>query len=167
MKKALLLNSTYEVLSFVSDRKVFKFLALDKVEIISSWDEEVQFGKDLIKYPSVIKLKSFVKIKFIKNNFSRRVVIKRDQYCCKYCGDKLTSANLTIDHILPKSRGGLTSYNNCVVCCQLCNGKKANRTPEEAGLILLGGNSFSAPMRSHLLNHGDFWHESWDEFIFN
>jgi hypothetical protein len=165
MKKTLLLNSTYEVLSFVSDRKVFKFLALDKVEVISSWDEDIKFGKDIIKYPSVLRLKNFVKIKFRKNVFSRKAVIKRDQYCCQYCGETLTNVNLTIDHIIPKSRGGATSFANCVVCCQYCNNKKSNLTPEEAGMKLLQNNLASILMRVYLVSSGDYWHEDWNDFL--
>ena len=165
MKKTLLLNSTYEVLCFIAERKVFKFLSKDKVEVISSWDDDVRFGSTNIKHPSIVRLKSFVKIRFIKSNFSRRAVIKRDQYCCRYCGEKLTSTNLTIDHILPKSRGGVTSYTNCVVCCQLCNGKKSNRTPEEAGMVLLGSHDSSVPNMSYLMSYGDYWHDDWEKFI--
>jgi hypothetical protein len=71
------------------------------------------------------------------NRASKRGVIERDHSCCQYCGQKFTAAELTLDHVLPKSRGGKNTWENFVAACHKCNNKKADRTPEEAGMKLL------------------------------
>lgn len=67
--------------------------------------------------------------------FSRRNIFRRDRYACQYCGCQPGPSELTIDHVLPKSRGGVSNWENCLLACVACNAKKANRTPEEARMI--------------------------------
>jgi len=94
----------------------------------------IQTAKVRISVPEVILLSDYDKIPLLNPLFSKRNVLKRDKYTCQYCGVQIK--DLTIDHVLPKSRGGATSWGNVVTACQECNHKKANRTPEEAGLTL-------------------------------
>ena len=68
--------------------------------------------------------------------FSRRNVFKRDRYTCQYCGKQPGSEELTIDHVVPRSQGGLSTWENCVLACIECNARKANRTPEQAHMPL-------------------------------
>jgi len=68
--------------------------------------------------------------------FSRRNVFKRDHVTCQYCGARPGSEELTIDHVIPRAQGGLTTWENCVLACVACNARKANRTPEQAGMKL-------------------------------
>jgi 5-methylcytosine-specific restriction endonuclease McrA len=165
-KKTLLLNASYEVLSFIAERKAFKLLCKDKVEIISSWDEVVNFGRERIHHPAILRLKNHVKRNYFNSNFSRKALVKRDKSSCQYCGRKLSAAQITIDHVLPKAKGGITSFMNCVVCCHVCNNKKADRTPEQAGMTLLkkpAHPSFSA--HYNVADSQEFWHPDWDDFI--
>lgn len=91
-----------------------------------------------IPVPEVIVLMSYNGVKVKQDTtFSRSKLLKRDNYTCQYCGEKLTGPNLTIDHILPRSRGGQTSWTNCVLACYRCNIKKDDKTPEEAKMKLL------------------------------
>ncbi len=165
-KKTLLLNSSFEVLSFVTERKAFKLLCKDKVEVISSWDEIVNFGVAKVKHPAILRLKNHVKRNYFNSNFSRKALVKRDRSTCQYCGRKLTASQITIDHVKPRAQGGITSFVNCVVCCQECNNKKADRTPEQANMNLFrkpSHPSFSA--NYYVADPQDFWHHDWDDFL--
>lgn len=167
-KKTLLLNASYEVLSFIPERKVFKLLFKDKVEVISAWEDYVAWGPEKIKHPSVLRLKNHVRRNYFNSNFSRKALVKRDRSTCQYCGKKLTASQITIDHVLPRAQGGITSFTNCVVCCQICNNKKADRTPEQAAMALLKRPthpSFSA--HHYVADPQEHWHPDWDDFLGN
>ena len=160
----LVLNQGYEPVSVCSPRKAIILSLLMKAEII-----EVRNGmhihtiSNVFPYPSVIRLFSFVRCpsKFIE--ISRKNVIKRDNYQCQYCGK--AKSDLTIDHVLPRSRGGKDTWENLVTACHSCNSKKGNRTPEEAGMRLL--NKPKKPSYIHLLKQfADISEESWNKFLF-
>jgi len=86
--------------------------------------------------PEVITLNRYDRIPSGEITLSRRNIYKRDKFACQYCGVRLKSEDLTLDHVLPRSRGGETSWTNCVLACMECNKKKDNRTPKEAGMWL-------------------------------
>lgn len=166
-KKTLLLNASYEVLSFIPERKAFKLLCKDKVEVVSSWKDRIQWGQDKqIYHPSILRLKRLVRRNYFNSNFSRKALVKRDRSCCQYCGVKLTASEITIDHVKPKAKGGKTSFMNCVVSCVSCNNHKADRTPEEAGMKLMKKPthpSFAA--HYNISDPQKYWHEDWDDFL--
>jgi 5-methylcytosine-specific restriction endonuclease McrA len=142
---ALLLSHSYEPITFISERKVIKMLCLGKLEILSTWDEQTIISNNKFKYPSVVRLvyKNRWMPKIAK--FNRKAILKRDYFICQYCGYAGTSAQLSIDHVIPRSCGGPNSFDNCVTSCHPCNSKKKNRTPEQAGMKLL--NKPEAPKR--------------------
>lgn len=166
-KKTLLLNASYEVLSFIPERKAFKLLCKDKVEVISTWDDVIVFGQgNNIKHPSILRLKDLVRKNYFNSSFSRKALVKRDKNTCQYCGTKLTASEITIDHVFPRSKGGKTSFLNCVVCCHVCNNKKADRTPEDANMVLL--KKPTHPSFAGHYNVADpqkYWHDDWDDFL--
>lgn len=165
-KKTLLLNASYEVLSFIPERKVFKLLFKDKVEVISSWDDYVTWGAGKVKHPAILRLKNHVRRNYFNSNFSRKALVKRDRNTCQYCVRKLTASQITIDHVLPRAQGGITSFVNCVVSCQDCNNKKAAYTPEQAGMKLLRKPthpSFSA--HYYVADPQEHWHADWDDYM--
>jgi len=165
-KKALLLNATYEVLSFIPEKKVLKLIFKEKAEIISTWGDYIVWGSGKIKFPSILKLKNYVKINHINTNFSRKMLIKRDKNICQYCNKKLFGAQITVDHVLPKSQGGTTSFTNCVISCQNCNSKKANNTPEQANMVLLKKPTHPSYSSTYFIHdYQDQWHSDWDSFI--
>lgn len=167
-KKTLLLNSTYEVLSFISAKKAFKLLCKNKTEVISNWDDVISWGSGKIKHPSILKLKYHVKRNYCMSNFSRKSVVKRDKSTCQYCNKKLTAAQTTIDHVIPKAHGGVTSFNNCVVSCIACNSRKADKTPEQANMLLLSKPTHPTFLISHdITDPQEYWHEDWTSFLSN
>ncbi len=166
MKKTLLLNSSYEVLSFIPERKMYKLLFKDKVEVISTWDDEIAWYAGKLNHPSILKLKNHVRRNHSNINFSRKTLVKRDKSTCQYCSKKLTAAQITVDHVLPKAQGGGTSFNNCVVSCRSCNNKKADRTPDQAGMKLIKKPAHPAFSSYYqIMENIEDWHDDWDNFV--
>lgn len=96
----------------------------------------VQTAAFRLRVPEVVTLQHFDKLPRPVVPFSRRNLFKRDQWTCQYCGTQPGSMDLTIDHVRPRSQGGVSSWENCVLACVSCNRRKADRTPEQAGLRL-------------------------------
>lgn len=168
-KKTLLLNSTYETLSFIGERKTILFLIKGKVESLSFWDDNLQMINGNIKLPSILRLKYYVRRNPGIVNFSRHALVKRDKGECQFCKKRLTPSQITIDHVLPKAQGGGSSFINCVVSCHDCNNKKGNRTPEQANMPLIRKPvhpSFSANLTDNeILLPKDYWHCDWDHYF--
>lgn len=137
--RILKLDANYKPLSFISDRQVVRLIVNDKVDIISFWDEDF-FGS--MKKPAIIRLKSYIRKRPVVPRFNYKAVFKRDLYKCQYTGELLSASQLTIDHVIPKSRGGESSWQNCVTASKDINSVKGNKTPEEAGLKLLGAPNY-------------------------
>lgn len=138
MSKVLLLNNEYEPLNITSWKRAIVLLIKGKAEYIdkiNKLDDYIIIGEYYI--PKTIKLTYEMAIPDPELPFSRENIYLRDDYTCQYCGEKFSAAELTLDHVFPKSRGGKNSWENIVTCCKHCNGEKADRTPEEAGMVLL------------------------------
>lgn len=117
-KSCLVLNYDYRPLNITSTRRAFILVYLDKAHLVSS---------------NVIRLNHMVKMKYLVSLPSKNNIFSRDKNLCGYCG---SPKNLTLDHIIPRSRGGDVSWKNLVTCCYKCNNSKGDRTPDEAGMIL-------------------------------
>ena len=115
------------------------------------------------RVPEVISLACYDKVPSTTVSFSRRNVYRRDRYTCQYCGVQPGTGELTIDHVTPKSRGGDTSWTNCVLACLECNSRKADRSPEQSGLRLKKQPVRPAwqPIYAEYANRV----ESWSKFI--
>ena len=134
----LLLNASYEPLQVVSLRRAIVLLLKEKAEIVEADGAELHSGSLVLPKPSVIRLVYYVKIPSrLHLPLTRKMVLARDNYTCQYCGRQFPKSELTIDHVIPKSRGGETTWDNVVVACRRCNQRKGNRTPKEAGMKLL------------------------------
>jgi 5-methylcytosine-specific restriction endonuclease McrA len=130
----LVLNASYEYLNVTSLRRAIKLLYKEKAEML-----EIVVGESLASagrnhdLPSVIRMNYYIRRPFCEVPLSRRNILERDSHICQYCG----CHGDTIDHILPRSRGGGDSWTNCVCACAPCNRMKKNMTPEEAEMELL------------------------------
>jgi len=160
----LILNQSYEPVSICSAKKAIILIFLTKAEIVAKRDGRVVRSINYsMPFPSVIRLARYIKVPFKKIELSRRNILKRDGFRCQYCGTK--SHELTIDHIIPKSRGGSDSWDNLVSACKSCNNKKADRTPEESGLHLI-----KRPRRPHhilfITQYMGKVDENWKPFLF-
>lgn len=137
MEQVLLLNISYEPLNVINWKKAINMLFLGKVEVIEEYNDEIHSISFTFKMPAVVRMLSMVRKNKSPVKFSRQNIYARDRYTCQYCGVKFTSEELTYDHILPKSRGGRTEWENIVTSCMACNRKKGGRTPHEASMRLI------------------------------
>lgn len=138
MGDVLVLNATYEPLSVVSVKRAVVLLLKEKAELIEAARARLRAESYSLPVPLVIRLVYFVKIpRRISLPVTRRGILSRDHYTCQYCGVMPFRKDLTVDHVLPRSRGGKTTWENVVTACSKCNGRKGNRTPAEANMTLL------------------------------
>jgi 5-methylcytosine-specific restriction endonuclease McrA len=134
--QTLMLDQSYAPIKVISWQRAIRLLTLGKVQVIEEYDNEVRTSYLVIKVPAVVRLiRGFRRVKK-PVKFSRVNIYGRDKYTCQYCGAKKAMDDLSYDHVLPKSRGGRTTWENIVTACSPCNLRKANRTPAEAGMRL-------------------------------
>jgi 5-methylcytosine-specific restriction endonuclease McrA len=135
MERTLLLNTTFEPLSILSWKKAVTLMFLGKVEVLRVYEREIKGVATSIRQPAVIRLVRLVRNNHSNVKFSRRNIFLRDDHTCQYCGRKYDSKHLTCDHIVPRSRGGITEWTNIVTSCTRCNHKKGNKLPDEADML--------------------------------
>lgn len=145
MVAVLLLNATYEPLTVLSKQRALVLLLRERVEAATDETLLLQGVESTIALPTVLRLRHYVNVPRRGVSWSRRGVLQRDDYCCIYCGSRagdttqgrrLSKAEFTLDHILPRSRGGNNTWSNTACACRACNQRKGNRTPHEAGMPL-------------------------------
>ncbi len=161
--KVLLLNQNYEPLTVVSAQKAIILAFLEKVEIVEKHDCWVHSQHMAFPLPSIVRLLRYIRIPHQHVELSRRNILKRDNFRCQYCGT--TRGPFTVDHVIPKVRGGSDSWDNLVCACVRCNNRKGDRSPEQANLRLM-----KAPRRpSHLFfiqHHMGISEDCWKPYIF-
>jgi len=133
-KACLVLSSSYEPISIRSCRRALTLICKDRAVIQEHTGQEVYPG---INMPSVIRLKTYTYIPVRVQILSRKNIFLRDRNTCMYCGVVFHPSKLTLDHIVPRAQGGKDSWSNLVAACGVCNRRKADRTPEEAGMKLI------------------------------
>lgn len=136
MDSVLLLNSSFEPLKIISWQRAVTMFFLGKVEVLEEYDYPIRSVSLIIKAPAVVRLLQYIHIGKKSPPLSRSNVLARDFLECQYCGKSLTSKEATLDHIVPRTQGGKTSWENIVCCCPNCNRKKGGRTPAEARMVL-------------------------------
>jgi 5-methylcytosine-specific restriction endonuclease McrA len=134
--RTLLLTQGYEPIKIIPWQRAMTLLTLDKVDVVEEYEAEVRATSMIIRVPAVVRLRKAFRRHAKPVKFSRVNIYARDGYRCQYCGAKCTIAELTYDHVIPRSRGGRTTWENIVSCCYDCNAEKANRTPAEARMML-------------------------------
>jgi CRISPR/Cas system Type II protein with McrA/HNH and RuvC-like nuclease domain len=132
MDKVLVLNSDFTPLNVTSLRRGFNLVQKGRAEVLKKGDDIVTTIGNFVR-PIIIRLLNFVRFRPNNLSVSRKRLFKRDNFQCGYCGSQ---KNLTIDHVIPKSRGGSNGWNNLVTCCSRCNSLKGDKTPEDAGMKL-------------------------------
>ncbi|HTR52976.1 MAG TPA: HNH endonuclease [Kofleriaceae bacterium] len=132
-----MLSPGYEPVKIVSWQRAITLLFLGKVEVIEEYNRDIKSTSLVIKIPAVVRLLAAIRRHKQPVKFSRVNIYGRDRYTCQYCGARKAIAELTYDHVVPRSAGGKTTWTNIVTACETCNRKKANRTPEQAGMRLL------------------------------
>ena len=167
---ALVLNADYRPLSYYplslwSWQNAIKAAFMDRVEIVAEYEYEVHSPSVSLKIPSVVVLKDYVKPRK-RVAFTRFNVFLRDEFRCQYCGKK---SELTFDHIVPRSSGGITSWGNVVAACAPCNMRKGSKSLRRAGMSLR--KPTRTPEAEQLRNIGrkfppNHSHGSWIDFLY-
>jgi 5-methylcytosine-specific restriction endonuclease McrA len=134
--RTLVLDHGYQPHRIVSWQRAVIMLFDGKVEIVEEYDEPIRSVSITIKMPAVVRMLRAVRGRRRAIKFSRINVATRDDFRCQYCGGKFPLRRLTHDHVVPRSQGGRTAWDNIVMACYPCNEAKRNRTPEQAGMKL-------------------------------
>lgn len=133
MSRALVLNASYEPLSVVSSRRAAVLLLADKADMIFASGEQFRSERLVLDVPSVVRLRQFVKVPFRRRSaLNRRAVFTRDGGVCQYCGDPADS----IDHVIPRAKGGTHTWENVVAACRPCNVHKRDRLLADTSMVL-------------------------------
>ncbi|MGI9612312.1 MAG: HNH endonuclease [Acidimicrobiales bacterium] len=133
MSRALVLNATYEPIGVVSARRAVVLALDEKVDVLADTGEIIGSATLSVAVPSVIRLRYYVKVPYKRTApLSRRAVFARDQGKCQYCGRSAES----IDHVIPRSKGGAHAWDNVVACCRRCNTYKGDRLLDNCSLKL-------------------------------
>ncbi len=167
---ALVLNADFRPLSYYPLslwpwQEAIKAVFADRVTILAEYDTEVRSQRMALRIPSVVVLKDYVKPQK-RVAFTRFNLFLRDEFRCQYCG---AQSDLTFDHVLPRSRGGVTSWENVVAACAPCNLRKANKSLKQAGMSLFAAPR--APDAEHMNAMGRRFppghlHDSWLDFLY-
>ena len=170
---ALVLNADYRPLSYFplstwGWQETIKAIFLDRVMVLSHYDRVVRSPSAEYRLPSVVALRQYIPLTR-RPPFTRFNVFLRDRFTCQYCGEPNTASELTFDHVVPRSRGGRTAWENVVTACTHCNLAKGSRLPRECGMRpqLEPG----MPTTYELQERGrafppNFLHASWRDFLY-
>lgn len=167
MGHVLVLNATFEPLNIVTVRRAIVLLLKEKAEVVEAAEAQVRSQRLSFDVPLVIRLVYFVRVpRRLFLPLTRRTILARDHYTCQYCGAQPAKSGLTVDHVVPRSRGGETDWKNVVTACVPCNQRKGQRTPQEVGMRLLA--SPRRPRYAALVLLGKArTHEAWRKYIYS
>ena len=129
----LVLNATYEPIHVCGVRRATVLLLKEKAEVIESGQGELRAERTALPRPAVIRLRTYAPVpRHGRRRLTRRAVFARDDWTCQYCGSR---SDLTVDHVIPRSKGGSSEWENIVACCATCNRRKADRLPHQARMF--------------------------------
>ena len=160
--RALVLNQDFRPISVCSVKRAFVLVFMNKVEMVSSFNGTKFHTVDQeFNIPAVVRLQNYVNVPYRGVELTRLNVFKRDSHLCQYCGSK---GDLSLDHVLPRSRGGSSSWKNLVTACKPCNTRKGDETPEEANMPL-ASKPFKPSYLMFLRDFSGFKYEEWKPYL--
>lgn len=163
--RTLVLTPWYLPYRIISWQHAITLICLRKVDLVVPYDEVVRSPSTSVPLPAVIRMRKKVHSNRYRIRFSRINVFMRDGFRCMYCGDQYRADGLTFDHVVPRSQGGRTDWDNILTACEGCNTKKGNRTPTEANMdpIRMPFKPKSLPVRPPRIEVGPI-PEEWRDF---
>ena len=163
----LVLNATYEPIHVCPARRAIVLVLKGVAAAEEHSHQYLRSPSTAFRVPSVIRLLEYRRIPYQTRALSRKNILMRDRNTCQFCGQALPAAELTLDHIVPRSRGGESSWENLVSCCHPCNNRKGNRLPEEAGMNLLRQpRPFSLHTSRQLMRLMGRGEDAWRKYLF-
>lgn len=165
--RVLVLNASFEPINVCSVRRAV-IMILKGVARVEEKADHLLYSPSLsMPTPSVIRLVEYIHIPFERKSLSRKNILLRDQNRCQYCGKHLPPVELTLDHVMPRARGGGSTWDNLVASCRRCNNVKGNRTPEEAAMKLLKKpQSFSLHVNRQIMRFLGSSDENWRKYLY-
>jgi len=166
-KPVLVLNASYEPINICAARRALVLILKGVASAEEVTPHAVHSTRRTVELPSVIRLLEYRRIPHQTRSLSRKNILMRDRYTCQYCHRTLTSGELTLDHVVPRSRSGESAWENLVACCNPCNNRKGSRTPEEAGMKLARApRPFSLHTSRHLMRLLGKSDDQWRKYLF-
>jgi 5-methylcytosine-specific restriction endonuclease McrA len=166
-KPVLVLNASYEPINICAARRALVLVLKGVAAAEEESTHAVHSTRRSMRLPSVIRLLEYRRIPHQTRALSRKNILMRDRYTCQYCLRILPSAELTLDHVIPRSRSGESAWENLVACCHPCNNRKGSRTPDEAGMKLTRQpRPFSLHTSRHLMRLLGKSDEQWRKYLF-
>lgn len=138
-RPVLLLNSSEEILTVISWKKAISLLFSQKATVPYNYNDfyEIKTPKNIYSLPTAIILNEYVFRPHETAKLTRTNLFRRDNYTCQYCNKHLSKENRTMDHIIPRSKGGKHTWKNTVTCCRKCNAKKGSKSLSESNMVLI------------------------------
>ena len=166
MENTLLLSAGYEPIKVISWKKAITLVLLGKVEVLEAYQREIHSPSVTLRLPAVIKLTRYLKPIPKRVKFSRQNLFSRDEFTCQYCHRSYPVNQLTYDHIIPRSKGGPTTWTNVVTSCVRCNLRKGNKPLHTLSVRLLKKPEEPRwlPQFSKLL-HREASHPIWQDYL--
>ncbi|MGH9613284.1 MAG: HNH endonuclease [Bryobacteraceae bacterium] len=166
-KPVLVLNASYEPINVCAARRALVLVLKGVASAEEHSHGQVHSARQALRVPSVIRLLEYRRIPQQTRALSRKNILMRDRYTCQYCHRTLPSGELTLDHVVPRSRAGETAWENLVACCHPCNNRKGSRTPDEAGMKLARvPKPFSLHTSRHLMRLLAKSDDQWRKYLF-
>lgn len=134
-RRVLLLTNWFFPIRILRWRTAITYLYKGMVETVAEYPEEVRSPSVVWKMPAVVRMRKDVPSKRTRVRYSKAAVFQRDNFCCQYCRHRFPRRELTIDHVIPRSQGGRTTYDNVVTACRPCNMHKDDRSCDESGMF--------------------------------
>jgi len=166
-RPVLVLNSSYEPINVCAARRALVLVLKGVAAAEEESAQAIHSARRIVRLPSVIRLLEYRRIPMQARSLSRKNILMRDRYTCQYCLRTLPSVELTLDHVVPRSRAGESAWENLVACCHPCNNRKGSRTPEEAGMKLTRQpRPFSLHTSRHLMRLLGKSDDQWRKYLF-
>jgi Restriction endonuclease len=166
-RPVLVLNASYEPINICAARRALVLILKGLAHAEEHADQHLHAQRVAMRLPTVIRLLEYRRIPHQTRALSRKNILMRDRYTCQYCHKVFPANELTLDHVIPRSRGGESTWENLVACCHPCNNRKGNRTPDEASMRLLRPpRPFSLHTSRHLMRMLGRSDQQWKKYLF-
>lgn len=159
----LVLNANFEPLNVCDTRRALGLIMTGKAELVANGRGYIRTTRERFPRPSVIRLGQMIRRPRPRVKLSKREIFRRDNFTCQYCGRQTT--HLTIDHVIPRHRGGLHRWDNLVAACPPCNRKKGGRSAQEAHMVLRHMPMEPSPSAAYLFGRHIQDNRDWEKYI--
>lgn len=165
--RVLVLNASYEPINICAERRAVVMIFKGVARMEEHNGHLLHSAKLTMHAPSVIRLAEYRHIPHERRSLSRKNILLRDQFTCQYCGKVFQPADLTLDHIVPRSGGGNSTWENLVACCKKCNHRKGSGAPEAVGMTLLKKpKAFSMHVSRQIMRYLGQKDETWRKYLY-